>query len=277
MTTIQRDCTCRKCGKAYQAPVEGKHRLLCGDSTREADMARLMDGAVAGMVFTDPPYNVDYANSAKDKLRGKDRPILNDNLGGDFHAFLLAALGQMLRHCGGAVYVAMSSSELDTLQSAFREAGGHWSTFIIWAKSTFTMGRSDYQRQYEAILYGWPEGAKRHWCGDRDQGDVWQIKKPHRNDLHPTMKPVELVSRAILNSSLPGASVLDPFAGSGTTVIAAEQAGRRAFLMELDPRYAEVIVKRWRDFTGGKAERIPGPEAETAAPAEAGTAVEVPG
>ena len=103
---------------------------------------------------------------------------------------------------------------------------------------------------------------------------MWQIKKPHRNDLHPTMKPVELVSRAILNSSLPSASVLDPFAGSGTTVIAAEQAGRRAFLMELDPRYAEVIVKRWRDFTGGKAERIPGPEAETAAPAEAGTAVE---
>lgn len=194
--TTTRNCTCRKCGKDYQAPVEGQHRLLCGDSTREADMARLMDGAVAGMVFTDPPYNVDYANSAKDKLRGKDRPILNDNLGGDFHAFLLAALGQMLRHCGGAVYVAMSSSELDTLQSAFREAGGHWSTFIIWAKSTFTMGRSDYQRQYEAILYGWPEGGKRHWCGARDQGDVWQIKKPHRNDLHPTMKPVELVSRA---------------------------------------------------------------------------------
>ncbi len=263
--TTTRNCTCRKCGKAYQAPVEARHRLLCGDSTQDVDMARLMDGAKADMVFTDPPYNVNYANSAKDKLRGKGRPIINDNLGEDFHAFLLAALGQMLGHCGGAVYVAMSSSELDTLQSAFREAGGHWSTFIIWAKSSFTMGRSDYQRQYEAILYGWPEGAKRHWCGDRDQGDVWQIKKPHRNDLHPTMKPVELVSRAILNSSLPGASVLDPFAGSGTTVIAAEQAGRRAFLMELDPQYTEVIVKRWQDFTGGKAERIPGPEAETAA------------
>jgi DNA modification methylase len=253
---MNRACTCRKCGKAYQAPVEGRHRLLCGDSTRESDMARLMDGAVAGMVFTDPPYNVDYANSAKDKMRGKYRPILNDNLGGEFRAFLLAALGQMLKHCGGAVYVTMSCLEIDTLRSAFREAGGHWSTFIIWAKSSFTIGRSDYQRQYEAILYGWPEGAKRHWCGDRDQGDVWQIKKPHRNDLHPTMKPVELVSRAILNSSLPGASVLDPFAGSGTTCIAAEQAGRRAFMMELDPHYCDVIVNRWEQFTGRKAERI---------------------
>ena len=273
--TTTRNCTCRKCGKDYQAPVEGQHRLLCGDSTREADMARLMEGAVADMVFTDPPYNVDYANSAKDKLRGKERPILNDNLGGDFHAFLLAALGLMVANCRGAIYVAMSSSELDTLQTAFREAGGHWSTFIIWAKSSFTMGRSDYQRQYEAILYGWPEGGKRHWCGARDQGDVWQIKKPHRNDLHPTMKPVELVSRAVLNSSLPGACILDPFAGSGTTCIVAEQAGRRAFLMELDPQYADVIVKRWQEFTGGKAERIPGPEPKEAALAEAEAAAEV--
>jgi DNA modification methylase len=137
----------------------------------------------------------------------------------------------------------------------FDEAGGKWSTFIIWAKNTFTMGRSDYQRQYEPILYGWPEGAKRHWCGDRDQSDVWQIKKPHKNDLHPTMKPVELVERAIRNSSKPGEVVLDPFGGSGTTLIAAEKSGRSARLMELDPKYVDVIVRRWQDWTGKKATR----------------------
>ena len=144
------------------------------------------------MVFTDPPYNVDYANSAKDKMRGKDRPILNDNLGDGFYDFLLAALTPMLERCAGATYIAMSSSELDTLQQAFRAAGGKWSTFIIWAKNTFTLGRADYQRQYEPILYGWPEGENRHWCGDRDQGDVWNIKKPQKNDLHPTMKPARV-------------------------------------------------------------------------------------
>jgi DNA modification methylase len=108
------------------------------------------------MVFTDPPYNVNYANSAKDKMRGKDRAILNDNLGDGFYDFLLAALTPTVAHCRGGIYVAMSSSELDVLQAAFRAAGGKWSTFIIWAKNTFTLGRADYQRQYEPILYGWP-------------------------------------------------------------------------------------------------------------------------
>ena len=149
----------------------------------------------------------------------------------------------------------MSSSELDTLQSAFRAAGGHWSTFIIWAKNTFTLGRSDYQRQYEPILYGWPEGASRYWCGDRDQGDVWYFNKPRVNDLHPTMKPVELVERAIRNSSRAGDVVLDPFGGSGSTLIAAEKSGRRARLIELDPKYVDVIVRRWQDWTGQKATR----------------------
>jgi DNA modification methylase len=214
-----------------------------------------MADALADMVFTDPPYNVDYANSAKDKMRGKDRPILNDNLGDGFYDFLLAALMPMLARCSGAIYVAMSSSELDTLQSAFRAAGGKWSTFIIWAKNTFTLGRADYQRQYEPILYGWPEGQNRHWCGDRDQGDVWNIKKPQKNDLHPTMKPVELVERAIRNSSRPGDIVLDPFGGSGTTLIAAEKSGRIGWLIELDPKYVDVIVRRWQDWSGQEAYR----------------------
>ncbi len=233
----------------------GNHRLVCGDATDPKSYELLMADARADMVFTDPPYNVDYANSAKDKMRGKDRPILNDNLGDGFYDFLLAALTPMLERCAGATYIAMSSSELDTLQQAFRAAGGKWSTFIIWAKNTFTLGRADYQRQYEPILYGWPEGQNRHWCGDRDQGDVWNIKKPQKNDLHPTMKPVELVERAIRNSSRPGDIVLDPFGGSGTTLIAAEKTGRIGWLIELDPKYVDVIVRRWQDWSGQEAYR----------------------
>ena len=207
------------------------------------------------MTFTDPPYNVNYANTAKDKMRGKNRPILNDNMGDGFSAFLLAACQNILNVTKGAVYIAMSSSELDTLQSAFRSAGGKWSTFVIWAKNTFTMGRADYQRQYEPILYGWKDGSDHFWCGARDQGDVWQIKKPHKNDLHPTMKPVELVERAVRNSSKTRDLVLDPFGGSGTTVIACEKSGRRARLIELDPKYVDVIVKRWQEFSGKQATR----------------------
>ncbi len=233
----------------------GNHRVICGDSTNASTYDALMAGEIADMVFTDPPYNVDYANTAKDKMRGTDRPILNDNLGAGFHDFLLAALTPTLAHCRGGIYVAMSSSELDVLQSAFRTAGGKWSTFIIWAKHTFTLGHADYQRQFEPILYGWREGATRHWCGARDQGDVWNIKKPHKNDLHPTMKPVELVERAVRNSSRPGDIVLDSFGGSGTTMIASEKSDRKARLIELDPKYVDVIVRRWQDYAGAQATR----------------------
>jgi DNA modification methylase len=236
----------------------GDHRLLCGDATDPSSYQALLGDELADMVFTDPPYNVDYANSAKDKQRGKHRPILNDKLGDGFGAFLLSALTPMLSVTKGALYVAMSSSELDTLQSAFRSAGGKWSTFIIWAKNTFTLGRADYQRQYEPMLYGWRDGNDRYWCGARDQGDVWFVKKPVKNDLHPTMKPVELVERAVRNSSKSRDIVLDPFGGSGTTLIACEKSGRRARLMELDPKYADVIVRRWEEFTGKKATRVAG-------------------
>lgn len=231
----------------------GGHRLLCGDATVQASYQALLGDNQVALIWQDPPYGVNYANTPKDKMRGKHRPILNDNLGEGFEQFLTDALAPALQRCDGAIYIAMSSSELDTLQSAFRAAGGKWSTFIIWAKNTFTLGRADYQRQYEPILYGWREGVTRHWCGDRNQGDVWQINKPHKNDLHPTMKPVELVERAIRNSSRPGDTVLDCFGGSGTTLIAAEKTGRRARVMELDPKYADVIVRRWQDYTGNEA------------------------
>ncbi len=234
----------------------GDHKLLCGDATKADDYKALLGDELPDMAFTDPPYNVNYANTAKDKLRGKNRPILNDNLGDGFAAFLHAAFQNILGVTKGAVYVAMSSSELDTLQSAFRSAGGRWSTFIIWAKNTFTLGRADYQRQYEPILYGWRDGTDHYWCGARDQGDVWQIKKPQKNDLHPTMKPVELVERAVRNSSKTKDIVLDPFGGSGSTLIACEKSGRRARLIELDPKYVDVIVRRWQDYVGAQATRL---------------------
>ena len=212
-----------------------------------------MGDELADMVFCDPPYNVDYGGGAREVIRGNERKILNDNLGSDFYGFLQAALQNMLKVTKGACYVAMSSSELDVLQKAFRDAGGKWSTFIIWAKNHFTMGRADYQRQYEPILYGWPDGCDHFWCGDRNQSDVWFVDKPVKNDLHPTMKPVALVEKAIRNSSKTRDIVLDLFGGSGSTLIACEQTGRRCRMMELDPKYADVIIQRWQDFTGGQA------------------------
>ena len=234
--------------------VLGEHRLLCGDATVMADVERVLDGQLADMTFTDPPYNVDYANSPKDKLRGKHRPILNDNLGCGFEAFLQRRLRQHpLGHqgCGLRVHVSHPSCTRCSGRSPRPAANGR--TFVIWAKHTFTLGRADYQRQYEPILYGWPAGHDRYWCGARDQGDVWFIDKPARNDLHPTMKPVALVERAVRNSSKSRDIVLDPFGGSGSTLIACEKTGRQARLVELDPKYCDVIVRRWQEWTGEAA------------------------
>ena len=230
--------------------VLGNHRLLCGDATVFTDVERLMDGQLADMAFCDAPYNVDYANASKNKALSKDRRILNDALGDGFYQFLYDTCVNLLMVTKGACYMSMSSSELDTLQRAFKEAGGKWSTFIIWAKNTFTLGRADYQRQYEPILYGWKQGTDHFWCGARDQGDVWFVDKPRVNDLHPTMKPVELIERAIRNSSKSRDIVLDLFGGSGTTLIAAERTGRSARLLELDPKYVDVIIERWQNLTG---------------------------
>ena len=233
--------------------VLGEHRLLCGDATVMTDVEKLLAGSLADMVWTDPPYGVNYGATVKDKLRKKHRRIANDNLGPAFEPFLRDACTNILAVTKGAIYICMSSSELHTLHRAFTESGGHWSTFLIWAKNTFTMGRSDYQRQYEPILYGWKEGTDHYWCGARDQGDVWFVKKPLANDLHPTMKPVELVERAIRNSSKSRDTVLDPFAGSGSTLVACEKTGRQARLIELEPRYCDVIIRRFEEFSGKRA------------------------
>jgi len=228
----------------------GPHQVLCGDATDSASLGRFVAPAAPSMVFADLPYNVDYRGKTRDAMK-----IPNDNLGAGFLPFLEQSCRAILDACSGPVYLCMSSSELHTLHEAFTSSGGHWSTYIIWAKNLFTLGRADYQRQYEPILYGWREGARRYWCGARDQGDVWLVDRPRVNDVHPTMKPVALVERAIENSSRPGDVVLDPFAGSGTTAIACERTGRRASLVELDPHYVDVIVRRWQGYTG-KAARL---------------------
>jgi len=227
----------------------GEHRLLCGDATKLTDVQRALGaGHLADMGFLDPPYNVAYEGGTAAKMT-----IANDALGGGFLDFLRPALANVLQVTKGACYVCMSSSEWPVLHRAWQEAGGKWSSTIIWAKNTFALGRADYHQQFEAMLYGWKAGSQHYWCGARDQGNVWHFDKPARNDLHPTMKPVALVERAIRNSSKPRDTVLDCFGGSGTTMIAAERTGRRAVLLEIDPAYADVIVWRWQEATGEAA------------------------
>jgi DNA modification methylase len=233
--------------------VLGEHRLLCGDSTQMESVEKVLAGGLADMVFTDPPYNVNYGATMKDKLRKKNRKIANDNLGDGFEQFLRDSCTNLLAVTKGAIYICMSSSELHTLHQAFTDAGGYWSTFVIWAKHHFTLGRSDYQRQYEPILYGWRKGTDHFWCGARDQGDIWFIKRPASSPEHPTTKPVQLVERAIRNSSKTRDTILDPFGGSGTTMIACEKSGRQARLIELEPKYCDVIVRRWQAFAGREA------------------------
>lgn len=229
----------------------GRHRLLCGDSTKSEDVECLMGGQKANMVFTDPPYNVDYVGKTKDALK-----IQNDSMSdADFFQFLLAAYTCMLTHTesGGAIYVCHADSEGTNFRKALVEAGWLLKQCIIWAKSAFVMGRQDYHWQHEPILYGWAPGAAHHWHGDRKQSTVWNFDRPNRSEDHPTMKPVELVERALENSSGRGDKVLDLFGGSGTTLIACEKNGRSAYLMELDPHYCDVIAHRWEKFTGKTA------------------------
>jgi DNA modification methylase len=226
----------------------GNHRLYCGDSTLIDSFKLVLDDQQADITVCDPPYNVNYGESKQ-----SNRKILNDNLGSTFEAFLYNVCSNILSNTKGAIYICMAASEMHTLQKAFKEAGGHWSTFIIWAKNHFALGRADYQRQYEPILYGWREGVSRYWCGARDQSDLWFYNKPNSNALHPTMKPIELMERTILNSSKEGNVVLDPFGGSGTTLIACEKTNRHCRMIELDPKYVDVIIKRWQSLTKQKA------------------------
>jgi DNA modification methylase len=227
------------------------HRILCGDATALVCLNEVLEGHTADLIYADPPYNVNYRSPTSAAARSG--PILNDNLGKDFGKFLYASCVALLAVSGGAIYISMASCELHTLYKAFTDAGGHWSTFIIWVKDTFTLGRSNYQRLYEPVLFGWKEGSPHFFCGARNLGDVWFIDKPRVNDLHPTMKPVELVERAILHSSKRGDVVLDPFAGAGVTLIACQKTSRRARLIELDPKYVDATITRWQNYTRREA------------------------
>ncbi len=228
----------------------GRHRLRCGDATVTADVEGLLQGQRAAIAVTDPPYNVNYGRHGG-AGQGNRRTIANDSLQpAEWESFVQAWSKLLFAHVDGAAYVFMSSLEWPLVCRLLAEAGGHWSDTIIWMKDQFTLGRADYQRQYEPIWYGWRTGTKHHWCGDRDQGDVWQFPKPSASELHPTMKPVGLIERAIANSSSAGAIVLDLFAGSGTTIIAAERQGRTCYALELEPAFVQVALERWKQYTG---------------------------
>ena len=240
----------------------GKHRLMCGDSTSQSDVDLLMDLNEADMVFTDPPWNVNYgANTHPDY---KERTILNDFMGTeDFKNFMDQTFQQMALHSkkGAPTYVVMSAQEWGNMMLTLAMNDYHWSSTVIWSKSSLVLSRKDYHTQYEPIWYGWLSGEAR-LCPleDRKQSDVWNFDKPSRSELHPTTKPVELVERAINNSSKKNNYVLDLFGGSGSTLIACEKSVRKNMSMELDPKYCDVIVQRWQDFTGEKAVHIDGTE-----------------
>lgn len=232
----------------------GDHLLLCGDSTDSAAVSRLMSGTRAALAFTDPPYNVDLGNHGGQQRGARKRTIANDAMSPEaWEAFVRGWARSLIENVDGAIYACMSTKEWPTVSRVLEEVGGHWSDTIIWAKDRFVLGRADFQRQYEPIWYGWRDGAKHYWCGDRDQGDVWQIERPGASPLHPTSKPLELAEKAILNSSRSGDVVLDLFLGSGTTLIACERTGRTCYAMELEPAYVDVAVMRWESFTGFKA------------------------
>lgn len=228
--------------------VMGKHRLLCGDSTSVDDLAKLCESQAVDMWLTDPPYNVAYEGGTKEKLT-----IKNDSMGDDqFRQFLRDAYtaADTVMKAGAVFYIWHADSEGYNFRGAAKDAGWTVRQCLIWKKSSLVLGRQDYQWQHEPCLYGWKDGAGHLWASDRKQTTILEFDKPARNGEHPTMKPVALFEYQLLNNTKGGDIVLDSFGGSGTTLIAAEKNGRVARLMELDPKYCDVIVKRWQDFTG---------------------------
>jgi site-specific DNA-methyltransferase (adenine-specific) len=268
-----------KRGDIYQL---GNHRLMCGDSTSQEDIDKLVDGAIMDLCVTDPPYNVNYEGTA-----GK---IENDNMNDlAFHDFLYDFYVQMLRVLkeGGAYYIFHADSEGLNFRSALKEAGGQVKQNLIWVKNSLVLGRQDYQWKHEPCLYGWKEGAGHYFINKRNQTTVFEeglnldeltldelkevVKdllddkfpstiirenKPQRNDVHPTMKPIKLISRLVKNSSKNGENVIDFFGGSGSTLISCEKLGRNCYTIELDPKYVDVIIDRWEELTGKKAIKL---------------------
>jgi len=224
----------------------GRHRLLCGDATKPEDVEKLMDGKKANLVLTDPPYNVDFESASGLKIQ-------NDKQDNDtFYSFLLAAFKNMAEHTapGGSIYVFHADTEGLNFRKAFIEAGFHLSGVCIWKKNSLVLGRSPYNWIHEPILFGWLRGGKHKWFTGRSETTVWNYDKPKKNGEHPTMKPVPLLCYPIKNSSQVNGIVMDLFGGSGSTLIACEQIDRIAYTLELDPKYATVIVKRYIEQAG---------------------------
>ncbi len=221
------------------------HRLLCGDSTDSASVNTLTEGKELDMVFTDPPYNVDYEGASGMKIQNDKQQDA------DFRLFLTGAFTNMATSLkpGGAIYCCHADTEGLNFRSAFKEAGFKLASTLVWVKNSLVLSRQDYHWRHEPILYGWKEGAAHYFAEDRTQDTIWEYDKPKTNDLHPTMKPIPLVARALSNSSRKHETVLDLFGGSGTTLIAAHELKRQAYLMELDERYVDVIVMRFLRLT----------------------------
>ena len=223
----------------------GKHRVICGDSTKAETYKQLLDDRKANLVVTDPPYNVDVEETA-----GK---ILNDNMSdGDFYQFLLSMFTQVENHMedDASIYVFHADTEGLNFRKAFKDAGFYLSGCCIWKKNSLVLGRSPYQWQHEPCLYGWKKKGKHQWFSDRKQTTIWEYDRPKSSKDHPTMKPIQLMAYPIQNSSMRGTIVLDSFLGSGSTLIAADQTGRVCYGIELDEKFVDVIVKRYIEVTG---------------------------
>lgn len=237
-----------KPGDIYQL---GSHRLMCGDSTNEACVNTLMNGALADILITDPPYNVDYHGGTAEKLT-----IKNDSMeDAQFRAFLTSAFScaDKVMKPGAVFYIWHADSEGFNFRASCKGAGWEVRQCLIWKKSSLVLGRQDYQWQHEPCLYGWKGGAGHLWASDRKQTTILEFEKPKRNDIHPTMKPVKLFDYQICNNTKEKDIVLDLFGGSGTSIIACEQNGRICYMMEYDPCYVDVIIDRWEKITGQKA------------------------
>ena len=240
-----------KTGNIYKL---GNHYLMCGDSTNTDDVKKLMNNQLADLIVTDPPYNVNYEGKTGDNLK-----IMNDNMeNNQFYSFLESAFINLYESIkdGGSIYVFHADTEGLNFRKAMMSSGFKLAECLVWVKNAFVMGRQDYHWKHEPVLYGWKPGASHYFINDRSQSTVLEFDKPIRNEEHPTMKPIDLIAYLINNSSKKDEIVLDLFGGSGTTMIACEQTNRKAFIMELDPRYCDVIVDRWEKFTNQKAELI---------------------
>ena len=228
--------------------VVGRHRLVCGDATNENDVAKLMDGKKANLILTDPPYGVSFKSAS-------GLTIQNDSMKNDeFYNFLLAAFKNMVAHLepGGGAYVFHADTEGLNFRKAFIDAGLHLAGCCIWVKNSLVLGRSDYQWQHEPVLYGFLQNGKHKWFSDRKQTTIWNFDKPKRNANHPTSKPLDLLAYPLKNSTQANAIVLDTFGGSGSTLMACENSNRICYTMELDEKYASVILRRYVEDTGDK-------------------------